>query len=704
MTLSLNQRAHELADRLAADADALRVAVRTLPGGTRVIDCGSAVPGGLEAGRRFAEICMGGLGSVSFAPLVLEGRWLPGLTVVTDHPALACLGSQYAGWKIDRDGYFAMASGPGRALIRAEELYDDLDVDERASTAVLCLETRDAPPDALAAYVAERAGVAPGDLTLLFAPTASLAGGVQIAARVVETALHKLHELDFDVRRVVSGFGSCPLPPVARTDPRGDRAHERRDALRRPGRADRRWLPTTSSRRSSSRLPSSASEDHGEPFGEVLEARGLGLLRDRPAAFQPRRGPPRQRRERARSFHAGERAARRPRAVVPGMIVETVTTTINPDGTVNCAAMGVEWGDEAIVIKPYRSHADAAQPRGPRRRRGQPHRRHPAVRAGRARGSAPADAAGGRGRRRRARGCLLVARGHGRRRSTRPGRAPACDARRRPRHAGASSSASTGPPMRCSRPRSSPRAPRRLPADEIRAELARLARRRRQDGRAARAGGDGLRPGARARRDRRRMTTVRVEAPARLHLGMLDASGDGPRRFGGLGVAVSRPAAVVEASATRRAHRRGPGRRARARRGAALPRRARPGAGARGARARGHPGPRRPRLRHQAGARRDGRAVRAGGAVARAGGDGAARRAGRPLGGGPVDVRARRLRRRGRPARPGSTQPAPLLTRHAMPDEWRCVLASPRPSRASRAAPRRRRSRACAPSPTARPR
>jgi len=36
-------------------------------------------------------------------------------------------------------------------------------------------------------------------------------------------------------------------------------------------------------------------------------------------------------------------------------IVETVTTTINSDGTVNCAAMGVEWGDEIIVIKPYRS-------------------------------------------------------------------------------------------------------------------------------------------------------------------------------------------------------------------------------------------------------------------------------------------------------------------------------------------------------------
>src|SRR5215213_10554899 len=143
MNLSLNQRAHDLADLVAADADALRVAVHTLDGGARVIDCGSAVPGGLEAGRRFAEITMGGLGSVSFTPLVLDGRSLPGLVVVTDHPALACLASQYAGWQIKRDDYFAMASGPGRALIRAEDLYDDLDVDEQASTAVLCLETRD---------------------------------------------------------------------------------------------------------------------------------------------------------------------------------------------------------------------------------------------------------------------------------------------------------------------------------------------------------------------------------------------------------------------------------------------------------------------------------------------------------------------------------------------------------------------------------
>jgi methenyltetrahydromethanopterin cyclohydrolase len=260
--------------------------VRTLDGGTRVIDCGSAVRGGLEAGRVFAEVTMGRLGSVSFAPLVLEGRWLPALTVVTDHPALACLASQYAGWKIDRDGYFAMASGPGRALIRAEDLYDDLDVDERANAAVLTLETGDEPPDELAAYVADRAGVAPGDLTLLYAPTASLAGGVQVAARVVETALHKLHELEFDVRRVVSGFGTCPLPPVAKTDP--EAIGRTNDAVLYGGQVELTIdAPDEELEAVVERLPSSASKDFGEPFGKVLKDADWDFYKIDPLLFSP---------------------------------------------------------------------------------------------------------------------------------------------------------------------------------------------------------------------------------------------------------------------------------------------------------------------------------------------------------------------------------------------------------------------------------
>src|SRR3954453_23325598 len=287
MTLSVNDRARDLADQVERDAEALRVAVSRLDDGARVIDCGSAVPGGLEAGRRFAEICMGGLGAVGFAPLRLDGRWFPGLTVTTDHPALACLGSQYAGWRLDRDDYFAMGSGPGRALVRAEDLYDDLDVDERASAAVLCLETREPPPPEVADFVAERAGVPPSALTLLMAPTASVAGSVQIAARVVETALHKLHELDFDVRRVVAGFGSCPLPPVAGDDMAA--IGRTNDAVLYGGQVH---LTVESDdddalRDLVERLPASASSDYGEPFGKILKDANFDFYAIDPLLFSP---------------------------------------------------------------------------------------------------------------------------------------------------------------------------------------------------------------------------------------------------------------------------------------------------------------------------------------------------------------------------------------------------------------------------------
>jgi methenyltetrahydromethanopterin cyclohydrolase len=289
MTLSLNDRALELADRLADDAEALGVAVATLFNGTRVIDCGAHAAGGGEAGRRFAEICMGGLGTITYASQIIGARWLPGVTVTTDRPAVACLASQYAGWRLDYDDYFAMGSGPGRALIHAEDLYDDLDWDEHASAAVLCLETREPPPAEVATFVAQRAGVAPSALTLLMAPTASVAGGVQIAARVVETALHKLHELDFDVRRVVAGFGSCPLPPVAGDDMAA--LGRTNDAVLYGGQVhltvEAQDDDDDALRDLVQRLPASASSDYGEPFGSVLKSANFDFYEIDPLLFSP---------------------------------------------------------------------------------------------------------------------------------------------------------------------------------------------------------------------------------------------------------------------------------------------------------------------------------------------------------------------------------------------------------------------------------
>src|SRR5678815_835567 len=198
--LGMNERAWALADRCVARAAEMRLGVQTLAGGARVVDAGVDVPGGFAAGLALAELCMGGLGHVEAASLLIGGEAWPGVHVWTDHPAEACMASQYAGWAINPEGFFAMGSGPLRAKARVEkELFEKLGYVEDASRGVLVLEGRTLPTDDVAAWVAGKAGVTPAALTFAVAPTASLAGGMQIVARVIETGLHKMDTVGFDV-------------------------------------------------------------------------------------------------------------------------------------------------------------------------------------------------------------------------------------------------------------------------------------------------------------------------------------------------------------------------------------------------------------------------------------------------------------------------------------------------------------------------
>jgi methenyltetrahydromethanopterin cyclohydrolase len=287
-SLRLNERAAAIADAMVADADLLSVAAATLDNGARVIDCGIAAPGGLEAGRLLAETCLGGAGQVGFTAVDLDGLRLPGVHVRTDHPALACLGSQYAGWAIKPEGYFAMGSGPLRAVARVEsELFARLAYGEPATgRGVLVLESRTPPDAAVAAYVAAKAGSAPDRLTFLIAPTASTAAGVQISARVVETALHKLSELGFDVRKVLCGFGTAPLAPIAKNDMRA--IGRTNDCVLYGGvvhltvRAEDEELQALAPR-----IPSAASRDYGTPFYDLFQRYGGDFYKVDPHLFSP---------------------------------------------------------------------------------------------------------------------------------------------------------------------------------------------------------------------------------------------------------------------------------------------------------------------------------------------------------------------------------------------------------------------------------
>ena len=286
MSLSMNERAASLVDALVADADALAVAVHTLESGARLVDCGARAAGGLQAGLGFAAACMGGLGRVDPVPVPVGARTWPGVGVAVDQPAAACLAAQYAGWKLEHGDFFALASGPGRALARAEDLFAELAWRERADRAVLCLETRQPPPAEIVEKVARRCGVEASAVTFLIAPTASVCGSVQISARVVETALHKLHELGVDPARVRSGWGCCPVAPVAADDPSA--IGRTNDAVLYGGTVHL-WIegPDEQVADLAQRLPSSASDAFGTPFGELLAAAGWNFYEIDPMLFSP---------------------------------------------------------------------------------------------------------------------------------------------------------------------------------------------------------------------------------------------------------------------------------------------------------------------------------------------------------------------------------------------------------------------------------
>jgi methenyltetrahydromethanopterin cyclohydrolase len=285
--LGMNARAWRLADELAAAADELRVAARPLPGGARVIDAGVDVPGGYGAGLALAAICMGGLGRVDYAPVTIGGDTWPGVRVWTDHPAVSCMASQYAGWAIHVAKYFAMGSGPLRAHARVEtELFARLGYGERAPRGVLVLETRTLPTAEVAAWVAEKAGLVPSALTFVVAPTASLAGGVQIAARILETGLHKMDTLGFDLKKVVSAVGTAPLAPVAKNDLRA--IGRTNDCILYGGQAQytvdaddaelAELVP---------KIPAAASKDYGTPFYEIFQRYGGDFYKIDPLLFSP---------------------------------------------------------------------------------------------------------------------------------------------------------------------------------------------------------------------------------------------------------------------------------------------------------------------------------------------------------------------------------------------------------------------------------
>jgi methenyltetrahydromethanopterin cyclohydrolase len=276
---SVNKLTQPLVKMLTDNAVALRIGVEQLKNGCTIIDAGIKHPGGLEAGRIIAEICMGGLGKVSISQRAYTANWPLSVNVYSSNPVLSCLGSQYAGWSLSHDKYYALGSGPARAMATkikdakqepVEELYKELAYQDASDSAVLVIENDAAPPVEIIEKVSTACGIKPKQLTIIVTPTSSLAGGVQVVARVLEVAMHKAHALHFPLENIIDGSGSAPVCPP---HPKFVQAMGRtNDAILFAGQVHLFVKGSDeSAQKLANELPSSTSKDYGKPFAEIFK-------------------------------------------------------------------------------------------------------------------------------------------------------------------------------------------------------------------------------------------------------------------------------------------------------------------------------------------------------------------------------------------------------------------------------------------------
>ncbi len=284
--VSVNQRTNLLVKDLLMNASALNVIVSEHDSGAMIVDAGINALGGLEAGRQIAEICMGGLGSATLQNDSTFKNWPLSVKVHAKSPVIACLGSQYAGWALSHEKFFSLGSGPARAIAQREDIFKELAYKDQSSHTTLVLETDKTPPIEVIEKVSHDTGIKASNLTFILTPTRSLAGTVQITARVLEVALHKMHAVHFPLEQLVDGYGVAPIPAPSP------------DFLTGMGRTNDAILlggfvhlyvncEDIAAAELAQAMPSSASKDYGRPFAEIFKAVNMDFYQIDPLLFSP---------------------------------------------------------------------------------------------------------------------------------------------------------------------------------------------------------------------------------------------------------------------------------------------------------------------------------------------------------------------------------------------------------------------------------
>ena len=286
--MGINEMGFEVFEEMLDYADELQIEVQELDNGTVVADAGVVAKGGYGAGVYLSRLCMSDLAEIQLAPYDIKGVLLPGIQVATDHPAVSCMASQCAMWQIKADKYFAMGSGPARVLARkTRDLYEKIGFEESSDVAVIVLESNKLPDETVSALIAEKCGIDPADLRIAVAPTDSVAGLVQVSARVVETGLHKLFTMGFDINAIKCGWGRAPISPIT-----GDATMcmgSSNDAIIYGGETyyTLEYENLVELQQYLKGMPSQASRDWGAPFYKTFKAAGFDFFKVDHNVFAP---------------------------------------------------------------------------------------------------------------------------------------------------------------------------------------------------------------------------------------------------------------------------------------------------------------------------------------------------------------------------------------------------------------------------------
>ncbi|WP_256687329.1 methenyltetrahydromethanopterin cyclohydrolase [Halococcus qingdaonensis] len=262
---SLNRMALELVEEAIDFTDELGIEVRELDNEATLLDFGHHVPGGIEAGLLLAEIQTAGLATVQTRMDTVAGAPLPHVELTTDRPSLALLCSQTADWELSGHEFEGLGSGPARALAAEAEIFTRVGYADEFDFGVLAVESGEPPTPAIAADIAERAGIEPSSLFLATVPTASLAGSLTVAARAAELATVRLTDLGYDPLDVRSVSASAPLAPVSESE--ASAMGQTNDALAYGGQVH---LTVAEEFDRFDELPSTAADEYGTPFESIF--------------------------------------------------------------------------------------------------------------------------------------------------------------------------------------------------------------------------------------------------------------------------------------------------------------------------------------------------------------------------------------------------------------------------------------------------